>query len=261
VGELSRGQTLQGRTCLITGASSGLGRHFALKASQAGARVAVTARRKDLLDNLCDEIRATGGVAEAISMDVASEESTLAGFAQAEASLGPVDSVIANAGMAIPRTAMKVTMEEFDRQYQVNFRGVFLTAREAARRMITQPEETRRSGRILLVSSVGGVNVLPGQPVYCANKAAIIMLGRSLAHEWCRHGINVNVLCPGYIETELTEKYFAREGGQALVASFPRKRLMKESDLDFIVEHLLSDASEAVTGGVHVVDDGQFLAR
>lgn len=250
---------LTGRTALVTGASSGIGRRLALELARAGAKVAVAARRTDRLAELTAEIAGGGGQAVAIAMDVADEASVIAGFDAAEAALGPADTVYANAGMNLEGLALDLDIEAFDRMAAVNFRGVFLTAREGARRMIAAGSRASGRGRIVIVSSIGAHTVLPGLATYCATKAGVLMLGRSLAREWARQGINVNVVCPGFIETELNTDWFASEGGQRQVQGFPRRRLMVEADLDPMLLYLGSNAARAVTGSVFTLDDGQSL--
>jgi NAD(P)-dependent dehydrogenase (short-subunit alcohol dehydrogenase family) len=190
---------------------------------------------------------------------VEDEASVIAGFAAAEKALGPIDSVIANAGMNSRGMALDLPMAEFDKIVSVNFRGVFLTAREAAKRMIAAGSKESGRGRILLVGSLGARKVLPGLATYSATKAGVVMLGRALAREWANQGINVNSICPGFISTELNDEFLASESGQKMIAGFPRRRLMQESDLDGTVLHLLSDASRAITGAAFDIDDGQGL--
>src|ERR1700742_452578 len=236
---------LSGRTVLITGASSGLGRHFARIVAEAGAKVALAARRKERLDALVAEI---GPKAVAVEMDVADEASIVAGFAAAEAALGPIDGCVANAGMNVRGMALDLPVEDFDRILRINLRGAFLTARAAARRMIASGSAETGNGRIVLTASLGARKVLPGLAAYCASKAGVVMLAKTLAREWANKGINVNAICPGFISTELNDAFLESEPGQKMIAGFPRRRLMRESDLDGTVLHLLSDASRAVTG-------------
>ena len=252
-------QSLAGRIVLVTGASSGIGAHLALAAAKAGASVALAARRTDRLEDLVSQIQAAGGKALAVAMDVEDEASVIAAYDAIEASLGPVDSVIANAGISIMGSALEIAIKDFDKILAVNTRGMFLTAREGARRMIAAGSPASGRGRVLLVASIGAHTVLPGVTAYCTSKAGTAMMGKSLAREWARKGINVNVLCPGYIRTELNSDWFDQEGGQKLVAGFPRKRLMAESDLEAMALLLCSDAGAAITGGVFTVDDGQSL--
>ena len=248
---------LTGRTLLITGASSGIGANLARAAAKAGAKVAAAARRADKLEAVVTEITAAGGTAQAFAMDVEDEASVIAGYDAVEAAFGAPDSVIANAGINVEGSALDISIEDFDKVLAVNTRGAFLTAREGARRMIKA--DTAERGRILLVASIGAHKVLPGLTAYAASKAATAHMGKSLAREWARKGINVNVLCPGYIKTELNDDWFDSEGGAKLVASFPRKRLMETSDLEAMALYLTSDAARAVTGSVFTVDDGQSL--
>ncbi|MET3667896.1 SDR family oxidoreductase [Caulobacter sp. 1776] len=249
-------QILNDRTVLITGASSGIGAHLARRAAAAGARVAVAARRADRLEALVAEL---GPNAAAFAMDVEDEASVIAAYDAIETRLGVPDAVIANAGISIQGMALDLAVEDFDKVMGVNTRGVFLTAREGARRMIRAGSEASQRGRIVLVASIGAHKVLPGLTAYCTSKAAAAMLGKSLAREWIRKGINVNVLCPGYIKTELNSDWFDSEGGARLVAGFPRRRLMDEDDLTATALYLCSDAARAVTGSVFTVDDGQSL--
>ena len=250
---------LTGRAALVTGASSGIGRHLSLSLARAGAKVAACARRADRLGDLVDEIRAGGGQAVAVAVDVEDEASVIAGFDAAEAAFGSIETVYANAGMNIEGLALDLPMAAWDQIMGVNCRGVFITAREAARRMKAAGSRESGRGRIVLMSSMGGHTVLPGLTAYCASKAAVIMMGKSLAREWARQGISVNVACPGFLETELNSDWFARDGGKAQVASWPRKRLMREDDLDPLLLYLGSDAAGAVTGASFDIDDGQSL--
>jgi NAD(P)-dependent dehydrogenase (short-subunit alcohol dehydrogenase family) len=250
---------LTGRVALVTGASSGLGRRFSRILAAGGAKVALAARRADRLATLAEEIKAAGGEAAAVAMDVTDEGSVIAGFDAAQAALGPIDTVIANAGMNSRGLATDIPVDEFDQVMAINVRGVFLTAREGARRMMAAGSRESGKGRIVLVASIGAVKVLPGLVPYCASKAAVAMMGKAMAREWANRGININVICPGYIETELNADWFAEEGGKKQVAGFPRRRLMGEQDLDGMVLWLCADASRAVTGSMFVLDDGQTL--
>ena len=253
------GVDLTGRAVLVTGASSGLGRHLSRVLAAHGAKVALAARRLDRLKDLANDIAAAGGIAIPVAMDVTDETSIVAGFDRAVAALGPVDTVFANAGMNSRGLAVEVTAEAFDQVMAINLRGVFFTAREGARRMMAAGSRESRRGRIVLMASIGAVKVLPGLTAYCVSKAGVVMMGRSLAREWANQGINVNVICPGYVETELNADWFAEEGGQKQVAAFPRRRLMVEEDLDAMALYLASEASRAITGSVFTLDDGQTL--
>jgi NAD(P)-dependent dehydrogenase (short-subunit alcohol dehydrogenase family) len=250
---------LTGRVVLVTGASSGLGERFARLAVACGARVVAAARRLDRLEQLQEEVSREAQEILPVALDVTEEGSVIAAFDAAEAAFGPVDTVIANAGVNISASALGMSVEDFDRMSNVNFRGVFLTAREGARRMIGAGSVERKHGRITLISSITAHQVADRARIYCATKAAVAQLGRALARDWAMKGINVNVLCPGYIETEMNEHAWEQEGGKALLASFPRRRIMEASSLDAMILYLCSDASRQTTGSVLTIDDGQTL--
>jgi NAD(P)-dependent dehydrogenase (short-subunit alcohol dehydrogenase family) len=250
---------LSGRTALVTGASSGLGVRFATILAQAGARVVLAARRTDLLEQICDTLRAQGHSAAAVAMDVTDEESTIAAYDHVAKTFGPVDTVIANAGMNFEGPVTELAVDEWDQVMAVNVRGAFLTAREAGRRMIADGARERGHGRIVLISSITAQSISPGLALYSASKAAVLQMGRVMARDWARAGINVNILCPGYISTNLNSEWFETEGGRKQIAKWPRRRLMEEADLDATLLYLASDAARAVTGSVFTIDDGQTL--
>jgi NAD(P)-dependent dehydrogenase (short-subunit alcohol dehydrogenase family) len=250
---------LTGRTALVTGASSGIGRRFAQILARSGANVVATARREGLLAELCDEIRADGGRAIGVAMDVADEASTVAAFDAAEAAFGVVDTIIANAGLSPAGSALGIAVEDFDLTVSVNLRGAFLTAREGARRLVADGSAERAHGRILLIGSITGEHTYPGIVAYGASKAAVAQMGKLLAKDWATKGINVNTLAPGYMATEMTNGLWEIEKGLKLLESFPRQRLMSVDALDPMVLFLCSDASANVTGGIFTIDDGQTL--
>lgn len=247
---------LDGKTALITGASSGLGLRFATLLAEAGARVAVCARRKDRLDALVQAIEARGGRAHAVAMDVTDVPSVRAGFTAAEAALGPLDIVVNNSGVAVTRRATDVEETDYDEIMDTNLRGAFFVAQAAGRAMIA----SRRAGRIINIASAAGLRALAQISVYAMSKAAVIHMTRSLALEWGRHGINVNAICPGYIETEINRDYWRTEGGQKLVGMLPRRRVGRPEDLDGLVLLLASDASGFINGAVISADDGLTAA-
>ncbi|ALG60483.1 MULTISPECIES: SDR family NAD(P)-dependent oxidoreductase [Citromicrobium] len=248
---------LAGRTVLITGASGGLGERFARLAAEAGAKVVLCARRVERLEQIAANIEAAGGQALAVALDVSQEASVKAGFDRAEAAFGTVDTVIANAGIEHSGSVFDISVEQFDQVFAVNVRGVFLTAREAARRMQEAGEAER--GRIVLVSSITGQSVAPGILPYSASKAAVSHMGRLFAREWARTGPNVNCISPGYIATDINHDWFATERGQKHIRTFPRRRLLDEDGLDGAVLYLLSDAAKNTTGANFTIDDGQSL--
>ena len=251
--------SLSNRVVLVTGASSGLGAAFAKAFAGEGARVVLAARRLERLSELEADINAAGGQAKAIATDVGDEASIQACFDAAEAAFGPVTSVMNNAGLNAEGLAVDLSAEDFDRVFNINVRGVFLVAREAARRMIAAGSAESEVGRIVNIASIGALKVLPGVTAYCASKAAVVMLTKGLAREWARKGISVNAICPGYVETEINADWLASDGGQRMIKGFPKKRLMSEAMLIPTATHLLSDAAREITGGVFTIDDGQSL--
>jgi len=256
---MTQGFDLAGRVALVTGASSGLGAHFARILAASGASVVLAARRAERLQALEAEIRGAGGRAVAISLDVADEASTIAAYDAAEAAFGPVDTIIANAGMNAEGPVTTLPIDEFDQVVAVNLRGVFLTVREGAKRLIAGGSRETQRGRVVIISSITAQSVSPGVAVYSATKAAVLQMGKVMARDWARQGVNVNMICPGYIKTELNQDWFESEGGAKLVDSFPRKRLMDATDLDATLLYLAADASRAVTGAAFTIDDGQSL--
>ena len=257
--QVTSSSDLSGRTALVTGASSGLGMRFAAVLAKSGASVALGARRLDRLEELVLQIRAIGGRSVAAAMDVADEKSVVAAFDNFEATLGPIHTVIVNAGINTQGLATDLAIEDFERIMSVNVRGAFLTAREGARRMMAAGSREGQWGRIVLIASIGGHTILPGLTAYCASKAAVMMMGRCMAREWAGRGINVNVVCPGYVRTEINDDWFDSDGGHRQVAGFPRKRLMNASDLDAMILYLSSDAAQSITGAVITIDDAQSL--
>ena len=250
---------LSGRVALVTGASSGLGAGFARALAAAGAKVVLAARRADRLAEQVAAIEAAGGQAVAVSLDVTDEASTRAAYDAAEAAFGTVDTIIANAGVATEKVALGLAVEEVDGLLAANIRGVFLTVTEGARRLEAAGSRERQHGRVVIIGSITADKVFPATSVYGATKAAARHMGKAFAREWARRGINVNVIQPGYFESEMTAELFSSEAGRKFVASFPRQRLRPASDLHAPLLFLASDASAGVTGSVITVDDGQTL--
>ncbi len=248
--------SLQGRTALVTGASSGLGRHFARVLAEAGARVAVAARRKDRLDELVGEIKGKGGDAIAVPLDVTDPASVRSAFDAAEAALGPVSVLINNAGVPSNTFFSKLTEQDWRSVLDVNLDGVFRVGQEAARRM----SAAGNGGSIVNVASVLGLGVLKAVAPYAASKAAVIQLTKSMALELARDKIRVNALAPGYVVTELNEGFLTSEGGRKLLSRIPFGRAADPSELDGALLLLASDAGSFITGTVLVVDGGALLS-
>jgi NAD(P)-dependent dehydrogenase (short-subunit alcohol dehydrogenase family) len=248
-------QMLAGRVAFLTGASGGLGEHFARLLSRNGAAVAITARRVEKIEALAAELNAAGGRAIAFGLDVADAHAIAPALDRAAAELGTIDILVNNAGVGGEGMALDLTIEEFDTTFNVNVRATYFAAREAAARMMAAKVE----GRIINIASIASHTVLPGLSAYCGSKAAVAMLTKSLAREWARRGIAVNALCPGYIETGINDFWWPTEGGQKQLKGFPRRRLMDAEDLDAAFLMLAGPAARAITGSIITVDDGQSL--
>lgn len=251
---------LGGKNILITGTTSGLGRHFALTLAGAGARVAVTGRRRERLQDLCAEIAGKGGYAFPIALDVQDVQSIKTAVETCEREMGPLDILINNAGVNGAGRAIDVTPEVYDELFDTNLRGAFFMATEVAKKMMLRHKNNPQAiGRIINIASAAAHVLLPGLSLYNISKAGMAMMTKALAREWGRQGVNVNAINPGYIETELNSEWFHSEKGGAQIATFLRRRLNQASDLDGVLLLLCSDQSNIMTGAVLDVDDGQSL--
>jgi NAD(P)-dependent dehydrogenase (short-subunit alcohol dehydrogenase family) len=248
---------IAGKNVLVTGASSGLGAHFAVTLAAEGARLVLAARRTERLEALAASLPVQGGRApEVLAMDVANETSVMAAFTQMDSRGIGLDVVINNAGIAGAGAALDTDAAAFSHVLDTNLRGVFLVANEAARRW----KEARRPGVIINIASILGERVAAGVAPYAASKAAVIQLTRALALEWARHGIRVNALAPGYIETDINRDFFTTEAGAALLKRIPMRRLGQPSDLDGALLLLCSEASAFMTGTIIAVDGGHLVS-
>jgi NAD(P)-dependent dehydrogenase (short-subunit alcohol dehydrogenase family) len=251
---------LSGRVAFITGASSGLGEQFARVLSNAGAGVVLASRRVDRLKTLRAELEAAGGDAHVVGLDVTDHGSIRAAVAHAETEMGAIDILVNNSGVSTTQKLTDVSPEDFDHVMGTNTRGAFFVAQEVAKRMIARSKGeapgTFTGGRIVNIASMAGLRVLSQIGVYAMSKAAVFHMTRAMALEWGRYGINVNAICPGYIDTEINHRYLATEAGQKLVQMMPRKRVGKPQDLDAVLMMLCANESHFVNGAVIAADDG-----
>lgn len=247
---------LDGRHALVTGASSGLGRHFAGVLAAAGARVSAAARREDALEQTVRTIRGSAGEAHSLRMDVTDAGSIEQAFAAAEANFGPVDILINNAGVTGTRAALDVTDSDWSSVIDTNLKGCWMVAQHAARRMV----QRGGGGSIVNIASILGMRVAGGVAPYAISKAGVVQMSKALALEWARHKIRVNALAPGYIETDLNEDFFAGDAGKALIRRIPQRRLGEARELDGALLLLASDAGSYMTGSVIAVDGGHLVS-
>src|SRR5262245_44369618 len=248
---------LQGKRVLITGASSGLGSHFARVAARCKAQVVIAARRKDRLDALATELQALGSPhVTAVELDVASPQSVTDAFAAIAASGDPLDVVVNNAGVATDGLAIDQPVKDFDDVIAINLRGVWLVSTEAARHW----KNAGRGGSIINIASIQGERVAPGLAAYSTSKAGVVHLTKSLALEWARHGIRVNAIEPGYIRTDINDVLWDTDYGNAMVKRIPMRRLGKPEELDGVLLLLATEASSWMTGSVIAVDGGHLVS-
>lgn len=243
---------LSGHVALVTGTTSGLGRRFAIILAACGAKVALTGRRADRLDELAEEIRASGGICEPIPFDITKPEQISQVVDKAEAALGPVDILINNAGIPDAQRAHKMSDDFVDQVFSTNLIGPWKLSCEVARRLI----EAKKPGRMINISSVGGFRYDGnGAALYSVTKSAIVRMTECLAVEWSRYNINVNAIAPGAFSSEMMDGMLERMGDFS--GNFPRKRICDPAQMDSTVLYFLSPASECVTGTYVKVDDGQ----
>ena len=246
---------LDGRVVLVTGASSGLGAHFAQLLAQAGARVALAARRTDKLQPLADKIAATGGQARALALDVTDASSVRACF-DALASWGAPDVVVNNAGVTVTRSLLEQTEADFDNVIDTNLKGCWLVATEGARRMVA----AGKGGSIVNVASILGLRVAGRVAPYAISKAGVVQATRAMALELARHHIRVNALLPGYVVTDLNREFLHSDAGQKLRARIPSRRFGELEDLSGPMLLLASDAGSAMSGTTLAVDGAHLVS-
>jgi NAD(P)-dependent dehydrogenase (short-subunit alcohol dehydrogenase family) len=251
---------LSGRVALITGASGGLGAQFARTLASAGAAVVLASRRVERLKDLRAQIEAEGGDAHVIALDVTDMTSIKSAVAHAETEVGSIDILVNNSGVSTTQRLVDVSPDDFDFMFDTNVKGAFFVAQEVGKRMLARAQGSApgsfTGGRIINIASTAGLKALPKIGAYCMSKAAVIQMTRAMALEWGRFGINVNAICPGYIDTEINHTHWQTDAGQKLIQMLPRKRVGKPQDLDALLVMLCSDQSHFINGAVITADDG-----
>ena len=254
---------LSGRVALVTGASSGLGTQFANTLAKAGAGVVLAGRRSERLKALRAEIEADGGDAHVVTLDVTDHDSIKSAVAHAETEMGTIDILVNNSGVSTTQKLTDITPEDYDFMFDTNTKGAFFVAQEVGKRMLARAKGsapgTFTGGRIVNIASMAGLRVLGQIGVYCMSKAAVIHMTRSMALEWGKYGINVNAICPGYIDTEINHHHWQTEQGRKLIDMLPRKRIGQAQDLDAVLMMLCANESHFVNGAIITADDGYAI--
>ena len=248
--------SLAGQVALVTGASGGLGAHFAQVLATAGATVAVAARRDDRVAAVVSEIVSTGSRALAVSLDVTNPESVAGAFDVTEQDAGLVTVVVNNAGIIDGERALDVSESEWDRVIDTNLKGAWVVAQEAARRMIA----ANIGGSIVNIASILGFRVSGRIAPYAISKAGVVQMTKALALEWSRYNNRVNALAPGYVETDINREFLKSDAGAKLIRRIPQRRIGRPEDLDGSLLLLASDASGYMTGSIIPVDGGHLVS-
>ena len=247
---------LDGKLALVTGASSGLGRHFARQLAKAGARVAVAARRVEPLHALVAEIAAEGGEALAVAMDVSNAASVRECFDRIAEQAGVPDVVVSNAGVTVSKPLLEQDESDWDQVLDTNLKGCWLVGTEAARRMVAAD----KGGSMVNIASILGKRVAGGVAPYAISKAGVIQTTKAMALELARYRIRVNALLPGYIVTDLNRGFLDSEAGQRLRARIPSRQFSELGDLDGPLLLLASDAGRAMSGATLAVDGAHLVS-
>ncbi|MFC0203850.1 glucose 1-dehydrogenase [Novosphingobium soli] len=243
---------LEGRRALVTGASSGLGRHFARVLAEAGAEVVLAARRTAALEELAAQI---GKRARCVPLDVTDPASVAAAVAAA----GPIDVLVNNAGVSRAQPVLEVGVEDYDYVMDANLRGAFLVATAVARGMRDRSKSGGGGGAIVNVASILGLAQGGQLAVYAMSKAGVVQMTKQMALELARFGIRVNALAPGYFATDMNRDFLESKLGEAMARRIPQRRFGAFEDLDGPLLLLCSDASRYMTGVVIPVDGGHLL--
>lgn len=244
--------SLAGKTILVTGASSGLGRHFATTLAEAGATIVGAARRTDALGELIAEIKGKGGTAHAVPMDVTDMTSVRAGVAEAVRLTGGIDGLINNSGIARRGPLLDRDEAGWNETMATNLTGVWAVGTEVAHHMVSRG----KGGSIVNIASLLSFRQSAGNTAYAVSKAAVVQLTQQMALEWAEHRIRVNALAPGYFETDINRAFLATEAGQKITRRIPMGRVGEHHELTGPMLLLLSEAGSYMTSSIVSVDGG-----
>jgi len=248
--------SLKGKVALVTGASGGLGRYFAMTLAKAGANVVVAARREEKIIQVATEIEEIGKRALAVKLDVTSRKNIKAAFDESERYFSTIDILVNNAGLSGREETLDISSEGWDEVMDTNLKGVWSVSQEAANRMI----KTEVKGSIINISSILGLRVMSGILSYSVSKAGVAQMTRALALEWARYGIRVNAIAPGYFETDLNRDMLRSELGEKIRKRIPQRRTGEVEELRGLLLLLASSASSYMTGQVIAIDGGHLTS-
>jgi len=253
--DIAKKFSLVGKIALVTGASGGLGKHFAETLAGAGATVAVGARRAEKVKEVVSGITATGGKAIAVNLDVSDRASIIGAFDEIQEKVGTVNICVNNAGISGRDSALDTSDDGWDEVFSTNLKGTWMVTQETTKRLVAK----NIGGSIINIASILGERVMPGVLTYTVSKAGVIQLTKALALEWARHNIRINVIAPGYVETDLNRALLQSDMGKKIIQRIPQRRTGELSDLDGPLLLLASDASEFMTGVILPVDGGHLV--
>jgi NAD(P)-dependent dehydrogenase (short-subunit alcohol dehydrogenase family) len=248
--------SLVGKIALVTGASGGLGKHFAEILAGAGATVAVGARRVEKVKEVVSGITATGGKAIAVNLDVSERASIIGAFEEIEEKVGTVNICVNNAGISGRDSALDTSDDGWDEVFSTNLKGTWMVTQEATKRLVAKSI----GGSIINIASILGERVMPGVLTYTVSKAGVVQLTKALALEWARHNIRINAIAPGYVETDLNRALLQSDMGKKIIQRIPQRRTGELNDLDGPLLLLASDASTFMTGVIIPVDGGHLVS-
>jgi len=253
--DIAKKFSLVGKIALVTGASGGLGKHFAEILAGAGATVAVGARRAEKVKEVVSGITATGGKAIAVNLDVSERASIIGAFEEIEEKVGTVNICVNNAGISGRDSALDTSDDGWDEVFSTNLKGTWMVTQETTKRLVAK----NIGGSIINIASILGERVMPGVLTYTVSKAGVVQLTKALALEWARHNIRINAIAPGYVETDLNRALLQSDMGKKIIQRIPQRRTGELSDLDGPLLLLASDASAFMTGVILPVDGGHLV--